>query len=150
MMKAGGAPLSSNPISAFAAGTVYTLTNASAAVAFGTTSPSVVLTAPGTYLINVRARVENVGATFAATRLLTLKLRRTNNTAADLTNGAALFNTPVITLLTNSLIALSWSVLYTTSNSDDAIALFGLLNTVPSAGTCTVDEASIVAVRLQA
>lgn len=149
-MRAGGAPLSSNPLSAYAAGTVYTLTNASAAVAFGTTSPSITITAPGTYLITARARVENVAATFAASRLLTIKLRRTNNTAADVTNGAALFNTPIITLLTSSLIALTWSTTYVTTNSDDVIAMYALIGTVPSAGTCTIDEASIVAVRLQA
>lgn len=149
-MRAGGSPLSSNPLSVFAAGTVYTLTNAAAAVDFGTTDPALTITAPGTYLITARARIENVGATFAATRLLTLKLRRTNNTAADLTNGAALFNTPVITALTSTLTTLTWSVTYTTANSDDAIAMFALIGTVPSAGSCTIDEASIVAVRLQA
>jgi hypothetical protein len=39
-------------------------------------------------------------------------------------------------------------VLYTTTNTDDAIALFGSLDVVPSAGSLDAVEASIVAVRL--
>jgi hypothetical protein len=138
-----------NQQSAHAAGTAYTLTNAAAAIDFGTTDPGITLDHAGTYLINCRARFENVGATFSASRLLTAKLRRTNNTPADVTNGAALLNTPIITTLTSTLCTLNWTVIYTTANSDDALALFADLSVVPSAGSCTVNEASIVAVRLQ-
>src|SRR4051812_17547920 len=63
--------LTANQKSVYAAGTVYTLTNAAAAVAFGTTSPAITLDKAGTYKIDYKARVENVGATFAASRLLT-------------------------------------------------------------------------------
>lgn len=134
----------------FAAGTAYTLTNTATAMAFGTTSPSITITAPGTYLIIAKARFENVGATFAATRLLTCKLRRTNNTPADLTGGSALFNTPVITALTSTLTPVDIITTYTTANSDDVVSLFGDLGTVPSAGSVTCNEASIVAVRMGA
>lgn len=141
--------LTANQLSAYGAGTVYTITNAAAAIVMGTTSPALTINKPGTYKIDFRARIENVGATFAATRLLTLKLNRTNNTPADLTNGTILFNTPVITLLTSTLCVLDGSVIYTTTNSDDAIVLSSLISVVPSAGSITVNEASIVATRLQ-
>lgn len=138
-----------NQKTVFAAGTVYTMTNSSAAVTFGTTSPAITIDSPGTYLIFARARYELVGATFAATRITTLKLRRTNNTAADLTNGSIAFNTPVVTLLSNTMATPTIMTTYTTTNSDDIIALFSDVGTVPSAGTLTIDEASIVAIRLQ-
>lgn len=141
--------ITANQKSSFSAGTVYTVTNSAAAIAFGTTSPSITIDDPGTYLIIARARLENVGATFAATRPVTLKLRRTNNTPADLNNSTIVFNTPVITLLTSTLTQLDIITTYTTTNTDDAISLFASIGTLPSAGTITVDEASIVAIRLQ-
>ena len=145
----GATLVTANQKTSYAAGTVYTVTNTAAAIDFGTTDPAITIDSPGTYLILARARFENVGATFAASRLLTLKLRRTNNTAADLTGGTSLYNTPIITTLTSSLTELTIQAVYTTTNSDDIIALFTLIGTVPSAGSLTVDEASIIAYRLQ-
>lgn len=141
--------ITANQKSVFSAGTVFTLTDSAAAVTFGTTSPAITLDKPGTYLITARARFENVGATFAATRPITLKLRRTNNTASDITNGTIVYNTPVITSLTSTLTERNITTIYTTTNSDDAIALYSHVGTLPSAGTVTIDEASIVAFRLQ-
>lgn len=138
-----------NQKSAYGTGSAYTVTNAAAAVVMGTTSPTITIDGPGTYLLIARARYENVGATFAASRLLTLKLNRTNNIPADLTGGTSLFNTPIITLLTSTLTELNIMTFYTTTNSDDVIVLSTLVGTVPSAGTLTVNEASIIAIRLQ-
>lgn len=145
----GATLITANQKSAYGTGSVYTVTNAAASIVLGTTSPTVTLDQPGTYLIIARARYELVGATFAATRLLTLKLRRTNNTAADLTNATSLYNTPVVTLLSSTMTELTVHALYTTTNSDDVIVLQTLVGTVPSAGSLTVDEASIIATRLQ-
>lgn len=141
--------ISANQKSAFGTGTAYTVTNAAAAIVLGTTSPTVTLDQDGTYLIIARARYELVGATFAASRLLTLKLNRTNNTPADLTNGTVLYNTPIVTTLTSTLTELTIMAIYTTTNIDDVIVLSTLVGTVPSAGSLTVNEASIVAHRLQ-
>lgn len=137
-------------LSVYAAGTVYTLTNAAAAIDFGTTDPSLTLTGAGKYLIKGRARFEAVGATFGATQAITLKLRRTNNTPADLTSGSGIFNVPVMTTLTNTIGYIDVEVIYTTANADDVIALFGHIAVLPSAGSVTVDAASIIAVRLAA
>lgn len=144
-----GALLSANQLSVYSAGTVYTLTATPALVDFGTTDPSLTLSAAGTYLIMARARIDSVGATFATARVLTTKLRRTNNTAADVTNGAATLTTGVVTTLTGQLGAPSWWAIYTTTNSDDIIQMFGDVSVLPSAGSVTVNEASIVAIRLQ-
>lgn len=145
----GATLITANQKSAFGTGSAYTVTNAAAAIVLGTTSPTITIDQSGTYLIISRARYELVGATFAATRLLTLKLNRTNNTPADLTNATSVFNTPVATLLTSTLTELTVHALYTTTNSDDVIVASTLVGTVPSAGSLTVNEASIIAIRLQ-
>lgn len=146
----GNEALPSNPITSYAAGTAYSLTNTSAALDFGTTDPAITINAPGTYLILTHATVNYVGATFAAVRDVTFKLRRTNNTAADLTGSSLVIKTDIITLLTYSLgrIALP-PVIYTTANSDDIITIFGDVGAVPTAGSLDAVGASIVALRLQ-
>lgn len=137
-----------NPKSGFAAGTIYSLTNTAALIDFGTTDPSITLTAPGTYLILARARIDYNAATFAAVRTATLKLRRTNNTAADLANGAVAAKTDILTLITSTFCEKAWWALYTTANSDDIIQLFGSLDVVPTAGSLDIAEASLIAIQL--
>lgn len=133
----------------FAAGTAYSLTNAQAAVAFGTTSPSITITTPGTYRIKGRVNVKYNAATFAAVRTLTCKLRRTNNTAADLANSSTAVLTAVITLLTYTLGVIQIpEVTYITANSDDVLSIFGGLDTAPSAGSLDIVEANITALRV--
>lgn len=138
-----------SPISTHASGTAYALTNTSAALDFGTTDPSITITAPGSYLLFARVRVDYTGATFAAVRTGTLKLRRTNNTAADITNGSVSFKTDIITTLTYTLGDFTiLAIPYTTSNSTDIITIFGDISVVPSAGSLDAVEANIVAVRI--
>lgn len=137
-----------NPLSVIAAGTLYALTNAQAAVDFGTTDPSLTLTAPGQYLILAAGQLDYNAATFAAVRIATMKLRRTNNTAADLASATAVMKTGIITTLTYTLGQFFIPALYTTANSDDAIALFGGLDTAPTAGSLDVAAAKIIAIRL--
>lgn len=133
-------------VQTIAAGTVYTLTNTSAAVVFGTTSPVVVLTAAGRWELSAFAQMDNVGATYAANRTLTLKLRRTNNTAADVTGGTVTAGTGVTTTVTGQLWqAIIPPTLYDTANVDDSITLFADVSTAPSAGSSTVYAARITA-----
>jgi hypothetical protein len=136
-------------LSVYATGTVYTLTAVSAAVDFGTTDPIVTVTAAGTYAIRGRVKVALNGATFAANRTLTVKLRRTNNTAADVANSTTTWIVPVVTTITNTLAVIELpEVLYVTALTTDTIQLFSDISVLPSAGTISIDEASIVAVRL--
>lgn len=138
-----------NQLSVFAAGTAYSLTNSAALLDFGTTDPSLTLNAAGTYLLLARAHLKYNAATFVANRTTTLKLRRTNNTAADLTSSTYTHTTGILTTATESFIDATWPVLYTTANADDAIAIYGHVDTVPSAGSLDAVDASIVAIRLQ-
>lgn len=140
----GGASLT-----VYAAGTAYSLTNTAAALDFGTTDPALVITSAGTWLLLARVRVDYTAATFAAVRTGTLKLRRTNNTAADLGNGSASFLTEIITTLTYTLDVLSLPpVIYVTTNANDAITIFGDISVVPTAGSLDCVQAEIVAIKL--
>lgn len=143
------APVGATKFSVYAAGTAYSLTNTAAALNFGTTDPSITITAAGTYLIVGRVRLDYNAATFAAVRTATLKFRRTNNTAADLTGGTTAFKTQIITTLTFTAGVIPLPpVIYTTTNTDDAVTIFGSVDVVPTAGSFDAVEADIVAVRI--
>lgn len=136
-------------VAATAVGTAYQLTNTSAALVFGTTSPNLTINKAGTYLLLARANLKYNAATFAATRAVTIKLRRTNNTPADLTGGSKTLATAVITTLTYTFDdSLLPPIIYTTAVATDVISIFGDVAVVPTAGSLDVIEASIVAIRL--
>lgn len=136
-------------LSVYASGTAYQLTNTSALLDFGTTDPTLTITSAGVWLILARARIDYTGATFAAVRTGTLKLRRTNNTAADLANSSGSFLTDIITTLTYTLAVIDLQpIIYTTTNSNDVIELWGDISVVPTAGSIDASEASIVAIKL--
>ena len=133
----------------YAAGTAYTLTATSALAAFGTTSPTLVLDKAGTYLLQARVNYQLVGATFAANRTVTTKLRRTNNTAGDISNSSTATGTGVIATITGPLDIFSLPpVVYTTTVATDSISIYADVSVLPSAGSLEMTEASIVAVRL--
>lgn len=137
--------------SVFASGTAYSLTATPAAVTFGTTSPALTLSATAAgaiYMITARAQLKYNGATFAASRTPTLKLRRTNSTATDVTNGSVTSSTAVVTTLTDTYLDQAWSVPYTTVGSGDIISLFGSIDVVPTAGSLDVVAASITVIRI--
>lgn len=136
-------------LSVYAAGTAYALTDTAALLNFGTTDPSLTLNKAGTYLILGRVNLKYNAATFADSRTVTLKLRRTNNTPADLTNGSMTALTDIITTLTYTMGVFNLQpVVYTTAVATDIIQLFGDVSVVPTAGSLDAVEASIVAIRL--
>lgn len=136
-------------LAAYAAGTAYSLTATQAQVAFGTTSPSITLDRAGTWLIFAAAALKANAATFAAVQTATLKLRRTNNTAADLTSATRDATVPIMTTLTdNAGLVQIPAVVYTTQNVTDIIQLFGAVSVIPSAGSLDVISAEIMALRL--
>jgi hypothetical protein len=134
------------PLTSYAAGTAYALTATPAQAVFGTTSPALTVTSAGTWSIRYRAHVKYTGATFGANQTATLKLRRTNNTAADLANSPATAVTDIVTTATGTLAWVEGEVIYTTANTDDVIQLWGSVSDVPSAGSLDVVEANIIAV----
>ncbi len=136
-------------LSAYAAGTAYVLTATPALLDFGTTDPSIVITSPGVWLLMGRARIDFNGKTTAVERTITIKLRRTNNTAADLAAATGSFITDVVTTesYTAGIIDLP-PVVYTTTNSDDIIQVWGSANDISGAGTFDATQASLVAIKL--
>jgi hypothetical protein len=132
--------------SGYGTGSAYTLTSTPAAITMGTTSPTISITKPGTYLILANVTFTTNGTNSDYT--FTAKLRRTNNTAADIANGA----TSMVSSIPSALgseghgypIALPF-VLYTTANSNDALTIFASV----TAGTVLqITSASLVAIRL--
>jgi hypothetical protein len=136
-------------VTAYGTGTAYSLTNAAAAIDLGTTDPAIVLDEAGTYLILGQAHLARAGATVVA-ETATIKVRRTNNTAADV-SVLPVIDLPASTTLTDTLgIFAIPPFIYTTANDDDALALFGQVSATLSAGTinATAIGTSLVAIRL--
>jgi hypothetical protein len=145
----GEVGVTNTAVSVYGAGTAYSLTATPAQIDLGTTDPIRTLTTPGTYLLMARAFAAYNGATFAAPQTAKIKLRRTNNTAADITHGDTTAQLRILTTTTDSVGALTLPpVIYTTSNNDDSLSLFGEVSATPSAGSVDVREACIVALFL--
>lgn len=132
-----------------AAGTAYSLTATSAALDFGTTDPAITINRQGRYILFPRVNLKYNAATFSAARDVTLKLRRTNNTPADLSNSSTVIVTDIITTLTYTLgVIILPPVVYNTSNTDDIITIFGDVSVLPDAGSLDAVQASILALRI--
>lgn len=131
----------------YAVGTAYTLTGTAAALDFGTTDPALTITGSGTYLILATVGVKYSGATYVAAQTVTFKLRRTNNTAADLANGGRTVELPVLTTFTGGDAITLPPILYMAA-AGDAITIFGQLSAAPSAGSVVADSAEIVLLRI--
>lgn len=144
---AGAVTSASNTPEAVASGTIYSLTTSSAKVDFGTTDPAVTIPEAGTYLIYVNIKIDFAGLT-TVLQTCNFKLRRTNNTATDLTGAITNVNIPAATLLTGTGPDTDMRVIkYTTTNSNDVIELWGNRQGV-TIGNINVSEASVLAVRI--
>lgn len=138
-----------DPLTVYAAGTAYTLTATAAAVAFGTTSPVIVLNKAGKYRISARVQMRHVGATYASSREVVTKLRRTNNTAADLTGATTTIPTGITSAVTGLFEVFNIpDVVYETTRDNDSITIFSSVAALPSPGSTEVTEASIFAQRI--
>lgn len=135
-------------IQTVASGTAYTLTATSAAVDFGTTDPIVTLANAGTYWVSADIQYNYVGSTFAANRQFDEKIRRTNNTAADVTGSAFSEFVPTLTTITDAgPHAHIGPFLYTTAGTTDTLQVFADISVLPTAGTVTVTACVITAQR---
>jgi hypothetical protein len=137
------------PLAVYGAGTAYALTATAAAVTFGTTSPAQVLDQAGTWLVFAQVQLALDGATISG-ETATIKVRRTNHTAADVSQVVALA-LPAATLLsqTYGIFPLPPFV-YTTANTDDSLKIYAQVSAGLGAGTldATAAGTSLVAVRL--
>jgi hypothetical protein len=138
-----------NNYAGYGTGTAYTMTTTSAKVTFGTTSPTVTLGGPGTYRLTCNLTLDYNGLTTLSLTPANFKLRRTNNTAADITNAAQTFRIPVLTLASqtggNSYVP---EIFYTTATTGDVIELWGGLGTAISVGSVTITNAYVTAVKM--
>jgi len=133
----------------FGAGTAYTLTASTALVDLGTTDPAITIPEPGEYLLIASAHVNYVAANFASAETLTLKLRRTNNTAADIADSVRTMLTPGTGAAETFGDWVTWVAgVYTTDNNDDAIEIQAGLSATPSSGSVQIDQADIRAIKL--
>lgn len=133
-----------------AVGTNYVLTAVNAAVTFGTSSPEITLTVPGTYLIIGHLTFYSNGVTIATPSVLSGNLVRRNNTPAALTAAIGLAGLPVSTTYTNYISTAGiYPLIYTTANSNDQLGLNASYSGgVPSVGTLEVSNGNITAVKL--
>lgn len=143
-----------DPVTKYGSGTAHTITGAAfAAVVFGTSgTQEITLTTAGTWLLQARARVDFVAATFAAVRTVSFKNRRTNNTAGDVANSATAFKTPLsgAALTYTALDVVFPPVTYATANVNDVLQMQVAIDTDPGAGSVQIVEADIVATYLHA
>lgn len=132
----------------YGAGTNYILTNTSAKVTFGTTSPSITLPSAGTYLIISNLKIQYAGLT-TLLNTCNFKLRRINNTAGDIPNATTNFDV-VATLLTGTGGDVDIpTVIYTTATSGDIIEMWAnRQNGISVTGSIQVGEAGITVVKL--
>lgn len=143
-------PTVPDAITAFGAGSAYSLTTTPAAINLGTTDPAIVLTTAGDWLLWFTVRVDYNGATFADEETATFTLRRTNNTPANITNGSYAFLTQIITTLSHTAAIFTIGPIpYSTTNTDDALTIFASISDIPSAGSIDVVSANIAATYVQ-
>lgn len=130
-------------------GAGYALTNAYALLNQGTTDPQIVITEPGTYLLQGWVACHANAATFAAARIVYFKTRRTNNTPADVGYTTSAY-ARIMTLATETIfIGQLIPYVYTTANTDDALELQGYVSVVPSAGSADVTFSALTALRVK-
>lgn len=131
-----------------ASGTAYTMTTSYASLDFGTTDPVLTIANAGTYALYVNVQTSLVGTT-ATTQTMSFKLRRTNNTAADLPGSTFTQHLPAATVETGLGPSISIGpIKYTTVNTDDTVAVQGLLSASLGAGTVTASGCTITAIRM--
>lgn len=134
---------------AYSAGTVYSLTATAALLDFGTTDPSITVTVAGTYMIYWGAYLKDNGATFAANRTVTIKIRRTNNTVADITNASLAIDTGTITAITGPLAVVAGKPVKYVAAAGDILQVWGSVSVIPTAGSLDANDAWILIVRIQ-
>lgn len=141
-----------NYYTSYSAGTGYNITTTSAKIDFtggGSNDPSITLGAAGTYVITSNVRIDYNGLTNLAANTVTVKLRRINNTAADLADATGGFTVPPVTLLTSTGGDCDVNtVIYTTANNNDVIELWASRSASISVGNIVAGNAWIVAHRI--
>ncbi len=129
-------------------GTGFTIPASQGNVVFGTTSPTVTLTSPGTYSITGAMSYGPNGCTSTNQTAVYLGVKRTNNTAAVLAN-RAVGGFEVLTGVTGIMgTGPIMPMVYTTTNSDDILTLVANYTGTITVGSLVSNDAVIMAVKL--
>lgn len=131
-----------------AVGSSYVLTGTMANVVFGTTSPVITITSPGTYLITGYANFGPNGCTSTNQTAVYFGFKRTNNTSGVITFTAVGGFEPltaVTGIMGNASLA---PYIYTTANSDDILTLCAYYTGTVTVGQLVMNNAVIAAVKL--
>lgn len=128
---------------AYSTGISYALTTTPTLVTGATITPALA----GLYLFLARVTLDLAGVTFAASRVITLKLRDVT-AGSDITSSSTARNTQIVT--TTNYPSLDYVIppVVATLAAAHQIQIFASINTVPSAGTANITEATIVAIPL--
>lgn len=121
----------------------YVMTNATAQVAINSTNVAVSLDSGRPYRVRGQFVLLFNGATYSGGQTLQIKLRRTNNTAADLPGATLNITLPAMTTNTQSLSVFFESELYVPGASNDTIAAFANVSATPSAGDVRIVESRL-------
>lgn len=130
---------------AIGSGTAYQLTTTPALLNLGTTIPQITIPADGNYILAAWVRYDYNAATFAANRTVTTKIRRTNNTATDITGTTRSFLTEIITTKTFTAQGYVVALIPYAGTTGDVLEVWGSVDTLPSAGSLDCVEASLIA-----
>jgi hypothetical protein len=133
------------PQAVYAAGTAYTLTNTAALVDFGTTDPTLTLGLTMPYKLRASVKIDYVGATFAANQVITLKLRKTSGTPADIANSTITLTTEILTTITKTMGVFQLPEVTFAATAADVVQIWASVDTVPSAGSLQITAASLIA-----
>lgn len=131
----------------YSAGTAYTMTASPANLAFGTTTPTLIFSYPGTYLVSAMVEVKFLNSTYASSQVIQFSLVRTNGAGGTLENKIVSLTMPAMTAGTGGAMV-PYGVVVFNAAAGDGIVLNGLINTTPSAGSILANSAEISAVRL--
>jgi len=112
--------------------------------------PSLVLSNAGTWKITANSRFNYNGLTLSGPHTVTHKVRRINNTPADLADSVETWLTPAALTLANytAFDVTSWSI-YTTTATNDAVAVFcDVSGSVIAVGSLDSGRVKLEAIRL--
>lgn len=98
--------------------------------------------------LDAQCQIDLSGATFASNRIVTIKIRRTNNTATDILTKT--YTVPTTTTLTETLgVFVLPPIYYTTTASGDVLDIFGSISVVPTVGSINVTDWGFTSVRIK-
>lgn len=109
---------------------------------------SITLPSTGTYLLLATARIDYVAATTLTQDTVALKLRRTNNTPADIANAVVNVESDIVSNKTETLSIATIAPVTYAGTVGDIVQVFGATSALPYAGNLEAIEVNLLAIKL--